>query len=571
MQSKKSTLKVIHLGGVSEIGKNMTALEYGNEIVVIDCGLIFPKDEMLGVDYVIPDITYLLKNKEKVKAFIITHGHEDHIGALPYVMAKLNVPVYATRLTIALIENKLEDRGMRDKVVMNRIEPGDKVDLGVFKIEFIRISHSIAGCVALAIRTPVGLVIHTGDFKIDYTPIDGEVMDLNAFARLGSEGVLALLSDSTNAERPGYTMSERRVGETFESFFKQAKGRIIVATFSSNIHRIQQVIDASARYGRKVCFSGRSMETVSKMAIEHGYLRIDEEMMIVPHQLGRYLDEQITIITTGSQGEPMAGLSRMASDEQTKLDIEPGDLVIISSSPIPGNERMVDNVINKLFKKGANVIYHALAQVHVSGHACQEELKLIITLTKPKYFIPVHGEYRHLRQHSMLAESLGVPGENIFLPEIGTVVEFSKNGARIGGSVPSGSVIIDGSGVGDVGSVVLRDRRLLSQDGLMVVVVTISKSDGRLLAGPDIISRGFVYVRESEELMEEAKDRVRGTLEECSNRNVSEWANLKNEIKKTLRDFLYDQTKRNPMILPIIIELDVDALKKEDDTPKDVF
>lgn len=563
MQSKKNTLRLIPLGGVSEIGKNMTALEYGNEIVVIDCGLIFPKEDMLGVDYVIPDITYLLQNKEKIKAFIITHGHEDHIGALPYVLPKINVPIYATRLTIALINNKLAEHGLEGKAVFHCVEHGDKVDLGSFKIEFIRMSHSIAGTVALAVRTPLGTIVHTADFKVDYTPIDGKVMDLNAFARLGSEGVLALISDSTNAERPGYTMSERTVGETFESFFKQAAGRIIVATFSSNIHRIQQVIDASARYGRKICFTGRSMETVSSMAIEHGYLKIDESMLVDASRVNRIPHEQITIITTGSQGEPLAGLTRMASDEQTKINIEPGDMVIVSSAPIPGNERLVYNVINQLFRKGANVIYDALAQVHVSGHACQEELKLIITLTKPRYFIPAHGEYRHLKQHAMLAESLGVASENIFIPEIGTVIEFNRYGARLAGAVPSGSVIIDGSGVGDVGSVVLRDRKLLSQDGLMVVVVTISKQDGSLLSGPEIISRGFVYVRESEELIEEAKERVRHTLEGCVSRNVYEWAGIKNEIRKTLRDFLYDKTKRSPMILPIIIEAEAGTVKCE--------
>jgi len=552
--NKNGKLKIIPLGGVYEIGKNMTVLEYENEILVIDCGLIFPEEEMLGIDLVIPDISYLVRNQEKVKAILITHGHEDHIGALPYVLKQINVPIYGTRLSLGLIENKLKEHKITNANLIC-IKPGDVVDIGCFKVEFIRTSHSISGSVAIAVHTPIGTVVHTGDFKVDYTPIDGEVMDLGKLALLGEQGVLVLMADSTNVERPGYTMSERTVGETFENLFRMAQGRIIVATFASNIHRIQQVIDAAARYNRKVCVSGRSMINVMSVALELGELNIPEGMLIDMDNIDQYAHDEIVLITTGSQGEPMSGLARMATSEHRKLEIVPGDLVVISATPIPGNEKFVSRVINQLFQRGANVIYEALADVHVSGHACQEELKLMHTLVKPKYFIPVHGEYRHLKQHAMLAESLGMPKENIFIAQIGNIVEFTKNSAKMGGSVTAGSIMVDGLGIGDVGNIVLRDRKHLSQDGLLVVVVTISKESGTLIAGPDIISRGFVYVRESEDLMENARLVVKEVITDCENRKVTEWASIKSNVKDALRDFLYEKTKRNPMILPIIVEI----------------
>ena len=558
MSSKKNnnnSLKLIPLGGVNEIGKNMTLLEYGNDIIVIDCGVSFPDEEMLGIDLVIPDITYLLKNKEKVRGIIITHGHEDHIGALPYVLKQLNVPVYGTRLTLGLIENKLKEHSLDKKVKLQRVKAGDKVKFGVFKVEMIRTSHSIADALALAIHTPVGVIVHTGDFKIDFTPIDGQVIDLAKFAKLGEKGVLALLADSTNVERPGYTMSEKVVGATLENIFGMAKGRIIVATFASNIHRIQQIINAAVKYNRKVCVSGRSMVNVISVAMELGYLKVPSGTLIDIDQIQNYPDDKIVVITTGSQGEPMAALSRMASSDHRQVEITPGDMVIISANPIPGNEKLISKVINQLFLRGADVIYESLADIHVSGHACQEELKLIHTLVKPKFFIPVHGEYRHLKQHANLAESLGMPRQNIFLLNIGDVVEFTPDSCKVTGSVPAGRVLVDGLGIGDVGNIVLRDRRHLSQDGLMVVVVTISKGSGGLtISGPDIISRGFVYVRESEQLMEDAKEVVRKVLDQCEENQISDWATIKYKIKESLKVFLYERTKRNPMILPIIME-----------------
>lgn len=554
MSSKNNTLKLIPLGGVNEIGKNMTVLEYGEEIIVIDCGLNFPEEEMLGIDLVIPDITYLLKNKDKVKAIIVTHGHEDHIGALPYVLKQINVPIYGTRLTLGLIENKFKEHGINN-AKLHCVKPGNKLKLGSFNIEIIRTSHSIADAIALAICTPVGIIVHTGDFKVDYTPIDGEVIDLAKFAKLGEKGVLALLADSTNVERPGYTMSERTVGETFEQIFATAGGRIIVATFASNIHRIQQIVNAANKYNRKVCISGRSMINVISVAMELGYIDFPKNILIDVDEIDRYPDNRIVVITTGSQGEPMAALSRMASSEHRKLEIVPGDMVIISANPIPGNEKLISRVINQLFSKGANVIYEALADVHVSGHACQEELKLIHTLVKPKFFIPVHGEYRHLKQHAMLAESLGMPKENIRLLEIGDVLELTPDSCKVTGSVQAGRILVDGLGIGDVGNIVLRDRKHLSQDGLMVVVVTISKESCTPIAGPDIISRGFVYVRESEQLMEDAKTVVKGILDQCEERKIMDWSTIKSSIKDGLRNFLYERTKRNPMILPIIIEI----------------
>lgn len=554
MALKTKLLKIIPLGGLGEIGKNMTVFEYGEDLIIIDCGLSFPEDEMLGIDLVIPDITYLEKNKAKIKGIILTHGHEDHIGALPYVLKRINVPIYGTKLTLGLVESKFKEHGI-DNAKLQIVKPKDTIKLGDFSVEFIKTSHSIADAVALAIHTPVGTIVHTGDFKVDYTPIDGEVIDLGRFASLGEQGVLALMADSTNVERSGYTMSEKTVGVTFENIFGDAKGRIIVASFASNIHRIQQVINAAAKHNRKVCVSGRSMVNVVAVATELGYLNMPKDIFIELDQINDFPDERIVVITTGSQGEPMSALARMASSEHRKLEIKPDDMVIISANAIPGNEKLVSKIVNQLFKKGANVIYEALADIHVSGHACQEELKLIHTLVKPKFFIPVHGEYRHLKQHALLAESLGMPKENIFITEIGNVLEFTPDTCKIAGSVPAGRVLVDGLGIGDVGNIVLRDRKHLSQDGLLVVVVTISKDSASIIAGPDIISRGFVYVRESEKLMEEAKGIVINVLERCEEKKISDWGTIKISIRDGLRDFLYEKTKRKPMILPVIMEI----------------
>ncbi len=555
MASKTKLLKVIPLGGLGEIGKNMTVFEYGEDIVVVDCGLSFPEDEMLGIDLVIPDITYLKKNEEKVRAIILTHGHEDHIGALPYVLRQLNVPVYGTKLTLGLVESKLKEHGMEHDVSLHVVKAKDVVRFGNISVEFIKTSHSIADSVALAITTPVGVIVHTSDFKVDFTPIDGQVMDLARFASLGEQGVLALLCDSTNVERPGYTMSEKTVGVTFENIFDEATGRIIVASFASNIHRIQQVVNATVKHHRKLCVSGRSMVNVVNVATELGYLKIPSTLLVDVDQIGDYPDKKVVVLTTGSQGEPMSALARMAASEHRKLDIKPGDLVIISANAIPGNEKLVNKIVNQLFKKGANVIYEALMETHVSGHACQEELKLIHTLVKPKFFIPVHGEYRHLKQHAKLAESLGMPKKNIFIAELGNVIEFTPNSCRINGSVTAGKVLVDGLGIGDVGNIVLRDRKHLSQDGLMVVVITMSRDDYSIVAGPDIISRGFVYVRESEKLMEDAKKIVKNVLEECEEKKITDWNTIKLNIRNDLRDFLYERTKRKPMILPVIMEI----------------
>lgn len=554
MGRKPSKLKVIPLGGLSEIGKNMTAIEYRDEIIIIDCGLSFPEDEMLGIDIVIPDISYILKNKDKVKAIVLTHGHEDHIGALPYVLKKINIPVYGTSLTLGLVENKLKEHKL-GSVHLQRVNAGDSIKLGIFTVEFIQSCHSIPDACAIAIHTPVGIVFHTGDFKIDYTPIDGQLMDLHKIAELGQKGVLVMLADSTNAERRGATMSEKNVGATFENIFRNTDKRIIVATFSSNVHRVQQVMEAAQKYNRKVVISGRSMVNVVGVAVDLGILTLPENLIIDIDEMDRYNDNEIVIITTGSQGEPMAALSRMASNEHKKVEIRQGDLVVFSSSPIPGNEKLISRVINQLFEKGAEVIYESLAEVHVSGHACQEELKLMHRLVKPKYFIPVHGEYRHLMKHANLAEDLGMPKENIFTINNGTIVEFTKDYAKINGSVPAGRVLVDGLGVGDVGNIVLRDRKHLAEDGLMVVVVSLSRETGKIVAGPDIISRGFVYVRESEVLMVEAREVVKNALVACENQNVREWAALKNAIRDGLKDFLYEKTKRRPMILPVIMEV----------------
>nr|WP_207731497.1 ribonuclease J [Clostridium botulinum] len=543
------------MGGLGEIGKNITAFEYGNEIVIIDCGISFPDEEMYGVDLVIPDITYLLNNKDKVKAIFLTHGHEDHIGSLPYILQQLNRPVYGTALTLGIVENKLKEHNMLSDCELNKVEAGDIVELKNLKIEFIRNTHSIADSCSIAIHTPVGVILHTGDFKIDYTPIDGLVMDFHRIAELGKKGVLLLMADSTNVQRKGHTISEKSIGETLTKIFSNAKGRVIVATFASNIHRMQQIIDASIEYGRKVAFSGRSMENISKVAMDLGYLHIPETYLITVDEMKNYPNEQITIITTGSQGEPMAALARIAYSNHRKIAIEPKDLFIISASPIPGNEKLISRVINELFKKGADVIYEALEEVHVSGHAYEEELKLIHTLVHPKYFMPVHGEYRHLKRHVDLAMELGMERENIFSLETGQVLEISHEEAKVSGKVRTGSIFVDGIGVGDVGNIVLRDRRYLAQDGMLTIVVTLEKESYSVIAGPDIITRGFIYVKESEDLINEVKGIVKKELENCLENKIIEWYVLKSNIKKSVEKYLYEKTKRRPIVLPIIMEI----------------
>ncbi len=555
MKKEREKIKIIPLGGLNEIGKNLTVVEYKNDIVVIDCGLKFPDDEMLGIDVVIPDVTYLVKNADRVRGIFLTHGHEDHIGALPYVLKQLNIPVYGTKLTLGIVQSKLKEHGLLSSVELKCVKAKDIIKLTNVSVEFIKTNHSIADSVAIAIHTPLGVVLHTGDFKIDFTPIDGCVADLARFAELGKKGVTVMMADSTNVERPGYTMSESTVGETFEKIFHNAKGRIIVATFASNIHRVQQIITAANKYGRKVALSGRSMENIIAVAIELGYIDINEESLISIDAIGKYPDDKIVMITTGSQGEAMSALARMASSEHKKVNIAKGDLVIISATPIPGNEKLVSKVINQLFKKGADVIYEALADVHVSGHACQEELKLMQTLVKPRFFIPVHGEYRHLKQHGELAVKLGLSEKNVFLGENGDVIELNRTSIKKTGTVVSGQVFVDGLGVGDVGNIVLRDRKHLSQDGILTVVVTIEKESGTVIAGPDIISRGFVYVRESEDLMERARDIVKEALKECEEKHITDWPTIKGNIREVLRAYLYEKTKRRPMILPIIMEV----------------
>lgn len=555
MKNEKAKVRIIPLGGINEIGKNITAIEYKEDIIVIDCGLKFPDEDMFGIDLVIPDISYLLKNKEKIRGIFLTHGHEDHIGALPYILKQLNVPVYGTKLTLGIVETKLKEHGLLASTELIRVKPRDVIKLNSVSVEFIKTNHSIADSVAIAIHTPLGVVLHTGDFKIDYTPIDGEPMDFARFAEIGKRGVLAMMADSTNVEKPGYTMSEKVVGESFARLFSKAKGRLIIATFASNVHRIQQIIDAASVYGRKVAVSGRSMENIVAVAAELGYLEFEKDILVGIDQINKYPNDKIVIITTGSQGEPMSALSRMASSEHRKVNIVEGDTVIISATPIPGNEKLVSRVINQLFQKGAEVIYKSLAEIHVSGHACQEELKLMQCLVKPKYFIPVHGEYRHLKQHGELAISLGMPEANVMIPENGGVIEVTRNSIRKNGIVPAGQVFVDGLGVGDVGNIVLRDRKHLSQDGILTVVVTLSKENNSIIAGPDIISRGFVYVRESEGLMDEAKDIVKDVLRECEESNITDWASLKSKVRDELRSYLYEKTKRKPMILPIIMEI----------------
>ena len=553
MASKKNKLKVYSLGGLQEIGKNMTVMEYGGDIIIIDCGVAFPEDDMLGIDLVIPDFSYLLKNKNKVRAVLLTHGHEDHIGSIPYFLRELNVPICGTKLTLGLVETKLKENNLTD-VDMVCIAPGEVVEAGVFRVEFIHTTHSIADSVALAIYTPVGIVIHSGDFKVDYTPIQGDPIDLQRFAELGREGVLLLCCESTNVEQKGYTMSEKTVGVIFEEIFRQSqKQRIMVATFSSNIHRIQQVINSAVNYKRKVSVVGRSMANVVKTACELGYLDIPPHVLIDPSEIKNYKDEDMVIITTGSQGETMAALSRMAVSDHKQIEIKPTDKIIISASPIPGNEKSITRVINALMNKGAEVIYEGLMEVHVSGHAKQEEIKLLHALIKPRFLMPVHGEYRHLKHHKDLAVSLGMKKENIFVMGIGDILELTEETARVNGTVPSGQVLVDGLGVGDVGNIVLRDRKHLSEDGLMIVVVSMDKESGQIIAGPDIISRGFVYVRESENLMEEARGVVRSALSDGE--DVSEWSYLKTLIKDTLKEYVWQKTKRSPMILPIIMEV----------------
>lgn len=541
--SNKDSVKVIPLGGLGEIGKNITAFEYGNEIVIIDCGISFPDEEMYGVDLVIPDITYLLNNKDKVKAIFLTHGHEDHIGSLPYILQQLNRPVYGTALTLGIVENKLKEHNMLSDCELNKVEAGDIVELKNLKIEFIRNTHSIADSCSIAIHTPVGVILHTGDFKIDYTPIDGLVMDFHRIAELGKKGVLLLMADSTNVQRKGHTISEKSIGETLTKIFSNAKGRVIVATFASNIHRMQQIIDASIEYGRKVAFSGRSMENISKVAMDLGYLHIPETYLITVDEMKNYPNEQITIITTGSQGEPMAALARIAYSNHRKIAIEPKDLFIISASPIPGNEKLISRVINELFKKGADVIYEALEEVHVSGHAYEEELKLIHILVHPKYFMPVHGEYRHLKRHVDLAMELGMERENIFSLETGQVLEISHEEAKVSGKVRTGSIFVDGIGVGDVGNIVLRDRRYLAQDGMLTIVVTLEKESYSVIAGPDVITRGFIYVKESEDLINEVKGIVKKELENCLENKIIEWYVLKSNIKKSVEKYLYEKQR----------------------------
>jgi ribonuclease J len=551
----KNKIKIIPLGGLGEIGKNITVIEYKDEIIVIDCGISFPGADMYGVDLVIPDATYLVENKDKVKGFFLTHGHEDHIGALPYILKQINVPVYGTCLTLGLVKNKLEEHNILSDCELNVVKPGSVIKVGDISVEFIRNSHSIADSCSLAIHTPIGRIVHTGDFKIDYTPIDGEIMDLERFARLGKQGVLLLLADSTNVERPGYTISEKVIGESLNRIFDKADGRVIVATFATNIHRLQQIANSAILHGRKIAFSGRSMERISKVAMELGYLHIPEGTIIEIDQIHKYPSEKITVMTTGSQGEPMSALTRIAAGTHRSIQITKGDLVIISASPIPGNEKCISNVINELFKRGAEVIYDALEEVHVSGHACQEELKLIHTLVKPKYFMPVHGEYRHLIQHGMLAEKLGMDRSNIFIGETGQVLEINSKEARVAGKVQTGSIMVDGLGVGDVGNIVLRDRRLLSQDGILTVVVTIEKASYSIAAGPDIITRGFVYVKESDGLIYEARDIVRSEVEKCLDNKTINWIAMKTSIRNSLGQFLYAKTKRRPIIMPIIMEV----------------
>ena len=553
---KQSKLKIIPLGGLHEIGKNITVFEYENEMIVVDCGLSFPEDDMLGVDLVIPDITYLEQNKDKIKGLVITHGHEDHIGSVPYFLKKINVPIYATKLTVGLIKNKLEEHKLTKTTKLVEVTQGQTIKLGKnFKVEFIRSSHSIPDSVMLAITTPIGTILHTGDFKVDFTPIDGKIMDFGRIAELGNKGILALMSDSTNSERKGFTMSERSVGEVFDKLFLHCTKRIVVATFASNVHRVQQIVNCAVKYNRKIAVCGRSMINMITTARELGYIECPENLFIDIDMIKNYPDENLVIITTGSQGEPMSALTRMAAGDHRKVKITPNDLIIISATPIPGNEKYVSKVIDDLMQIGAEVVYSSLEDVHVSGHACQEEQKLIIALTKPKYFIPVHGEYRQLIAHSETAQSMGYDKEHIIMMQNGRILEINEDGAELTGTVPSGRVLVDGLGVGDVGNIVLRDRQHLSQDGLIVIVLTMDSNTGEVIAGPDVMSRGFVYVRESENLMDDVKSVVRHEIAKCEEKGIRDWSTIKSTVRENLRDYVFSKTKRNPMIIPIIMEV----------------
>ncbi len=551
-------IRIVPLGGLNEIGKNLTVFEYASDAVILDCGMAFPDEDMPGVDIVIPDITYLHKIVEKLRGIVLTHGHEDHIGAIPYVLKEFPLPVYGTRLTLGILKNKLKEHGLEDKAKLNTVSAGDRIKLGAFTAEFIHTNHSIADAVAIALHTPIGVILHTGDFKIDSTPIDSDMIDLARFGELGREGVLALLSDSTNADRPGITYSEKKIGRTFDSLFEKADGnkqRIIVATFASNVHRVQQIIDAAVKYGRKVAVSGRSMENVIQAAIELKYMHVPDKTLIALDEIDRYPKDQLVVITTGSQGESMAALTRMAFTSHKMINVEPDDLVIISASPIPGNEKSVANVVNELLKHGAEVVYEKQADVHVSGHACQEELKMILSLVKPRFFIPVHGEYRHLCKHRELAMETGIARKNIFVLDIGHVLEITPTSAKVVGTVPAGKVLVDGLGVGDVGNIVLRDRKHLAEDGIIIIVMTIDRDTGECVAGPDIISRGFVYVRESEDMMEEVRLCAEDVVDRCLSGRTLDWTTLKTRVKNEVGNRLYIKTKRNPMILPIIMEV----------------
>lgn len=548
-------VQIIPLGGLGEIGKNMTVIRYDNQMLLVDAGLAFPEDEMLGIDIVIPDYSYLIEHKEMLQGILVTHGHEDHIGSLPYLLRDLNVPIFSTRLTLGLIQSKLKESNLNN-IKATVVQPREVIKLGVFRVEFIRVNHSIPDALGVAIHTPLGTIVHTGDFKVDHTPVSGDMLDIHKFAELGDKGVLCLLSDSTNVERPGFTMSESRVGQTFDETFRNAKDRIILASFASNVHRIQQAITAAYKTNRKVAIVGRSMVNVVNIADELGYLDIPEGTLVDVDEIINLPGSQACILTTGSQGEPMSALTRMAMNDHRRVEIQPGDTVIISASPIPGNEKSVARTIDHLFKQGANVIYESVSGMHVSGHASQEELKLMLNMVRPQYFIPVHGEYRMLIKHAQLAEQLGISRENIFVAENGSVIEFTRHGATLAGKVAAGNVLIDGLGIGDVGNIVLRDRKQLSQDGILIVVMTISRSTGAIVAGPDVVTRGFVYVRESESMLDEAKERVRQTMARLRENRVTEWAVLKSQIRDALSKHFYEKTRRRPMILPIIQEID---------------
>lgn len=553
--NNNSRFRIIPLGGLGEIGKNITAFEYKDEIIVIDCGLAFPDEDLYGIDMVIPDVTYLIKNKDKVKGFFITHGHEDHIGGLPYILKQINIPVYGTKLTIGLISSKLKEHNIINECTLNTVEPGEIINLDNLKIEYVRNNHSIPDSCAIAIHTPMGIVFHSGDFKIDFTPIDGKIIDLQRYAQLGKQGVLLLMADSTNVLHKGYTMSEKTVGETLENLFMKAKGRVIVSTFASNVHRLQQISDCSVKNSRKIAFSGRSMEKISEVAMELGYLFISKDMIISLEEINNYPNDKITIVTTGSQGESMAALTRIAASTHKYIQIEKGDMVIISASPIPGNEKAVSNVINDLTEKGADVIYKSIEDIHVSGHACEEELRLIQALLKPKFFIPIHGEYKHLIAHTKIAESMGVDKDNTFILDTGDIFELYKNKGSIVGKVPCGRVLVDGLGVGDIGNMVLRDRKNLAEDGIITVIVAIDRRNKTIISGPDIISRGFVYVKNSEELINEVRNIVFEVVENCLKRNITSWAEIKNDIRREVDNFVYKKMKRKPMILPVIVDI----------------